>query len=140
MLPDRGKTPGFELLRGDPAGAPAFGSWLNGPCGTALTSSRILTGPALRYILYRAASIGHPARSPLIRLAVRRFEIAKCGATGCVPCAVARFQHVRSMKWMVGVDHLFAERRVPPGAIFREKIEGRWYRMYLRTGPDQAGS
>jgi len=31
------------------------------------------------------------------------------------------------MEWEVYTSHLFAERRVPPGAIFREKIEGRWY-------------
>ena len=31
--------------------------------------------------------------------------------------------------------HVSAEDRVPPGAIFREKIEGRWYRMCLRPGP-----
>ncbi len=34
------------------------------------------------------------------------------------------FQGVSSMEGVVCVAHLFAERRVPPGAIFREKIEG----------------
>ena len=85
-------------------------------------------------------SIGHPARSPLIRLTTRRFEISERGGIDCVSYIVRIFQLVSSMGWEVYAFHFFAERRVPPGAIFREKIEGRWYRMYLRRGPDQAGS
>ena len=35
---------------------------------------------------------------------------------------------------------LSAEGRVPPEAIFREKIEAAQYRMYCEAGLDQAGS
>jgi hypothetical protein len=34
-----------------------------------------------------------------------------------------------SKERVVLATHLSAEGRVPPGTIFREKIEGRWYRM-----------
>ena len=37
---------------------------------------------------------------------------------------VLRFQFVSSTARVVYVAHLSAEDRVPPGAIFREKIEG----------------
>ena len=128
------------LVPVDTVDTTAFGSWLNGPCGTSLAARRILTGPTIQYIVYWMVSIGHPARSPLIRLTTRRFEIAKCGAIDCVSYVVPIFQLVSSMERVVFTTHLFAGRRVPPGTIFREKIEGRWYRMYLRRGPDQAGS
>jgi len=53
---------------------------------------------------------------------------------------MASVQAVRSKARVVFTAHLSAEDRISPGALFREKSEGRWYRMYLRTGPDQAGS
>ena len=92
--------------------------------------------PAWLYLLHPCSR----ARSPLIRLATRRFEIAKRSAIDCVLNYVPMFQAKSSREWVVLVSHLFAERRVPPGAIFREKIESRRYRMYHRRGPDQAGS
>ena len=58
---------------------------LSGPYGTTLAARRILTGPALQYILYWAASIGHPARSPLIRRATRRFDVAQTATTHRLP-------------------------------------------------------
>ena len=112
------------MSRGDTVDGAAFGSWLNGPCGTPLAASRILTGPTIQYIVYWMVSIGHPARSPLIRLTTRRFEIAERSAIGCVSYEVPMFQTKSSREWVVFTNHLFAERRVPPGTIFREKIEG----------------
>ena len=110
---------------GDTADGTAFGSWLNGPFGTSLAARRILTGPTIQYIVYWMVSIGHPARSPLIRLTTRRFEIAERGDIDCVSNYLSMFQAKSSMEWVVYyAAHLFAERRVPPGAIFREKIEG----------------
>ena len=53
--------------------------------GTALAARWILTGPALQHILCWAASIGHPARSPLIRRATRRFDVAQTATTHQVP-------------------------------------------------------
>ena len=53
--------------------------------GTALAASWILTGPALEHILCWAASIGHPARSPLIRLPTRRFDVAQTATTHRLP-------------------------------------------------------
>ena len=76
----------------DPAGGKPFDSWLSGPCGTALADRRILTGPALPYILYGAASIGPPARSSLIRLSALRFEITEGLTTGRVPYTVPLLQ------------------------------------------------
>ena len=68
----------FCLSGEDPAGGCCLRELASGPgsrSGTALAASRILTGPASQYILYWAASIGLPARSPLIRLATRRFKV-----------------------------------------------------------------
>jgi hypothetical protein len=68
----------FQQSRADPAGGCCLGSRASGPgsgSGTTLAASRILTGPASQYILYWAASIGRPARSPLIRLATRRLKV-----------------------------------------------------------------
>jgi len=69
--------------------------------GTTLAARRILTGPALQYILYWAASIGHPrqllpallyllhpcsrARSPLIRQTTRRFDVTQTATTYQLP-------------------------------------------------------
>jgi hypothetical protein len=92
--------------------------------------------PALLYLPHPCSR----ARSSLIRLPTRRFEIAKRSTNDCVSHWVVTPQLVSSMEWVVFTSHLFAERGVPPGAIFREKIECRWYTMYLRRGPDQAGS
>ena len=78
----------------DPAGVCCLCSHASGPgsgSGTALAAGRILTGPASQYILgncsrhgstshipvvvYWSASIGLPARSPLIRPSTRRFKV-----------------------------------------------------------------
>jgi hypothetical protein len=121
----------------------------------------------------------HPcsrARSPLIRLITRRFEIARHSTNDCVSTCLE--SHSWSAQWSgcsvlpkepqatrqprlgessnqnafersrlppIGGSRearltFLAERRVPTGAIFREKIECRWYRKHLRRGPDQAGS
>jgi len=80
--------------------------------------------------LYSAASIGHPARSSLIRPTTRRFEIAERVADGWfLDTKCLTFSLRSSKERVVLAAHLSAEGRVPPGAIFREKIEGRWYTM-----------
>ena len=43
--------------------------------GTTLAASRILTGPASQNIMFWSASIGLPARLPLIRPATQRFKV-----------------------------------------------------------------
>jgi len=62
--------------------------------GTALAARRILTGPASQYILYWTASIGLPARSPLIRPPAQRFKITEGLATGRLLPATPCFQTV----------------------------------------------
>ena len=94
----------FKSGPGDPAGGCGLGSCAQRSrtaSVTALAARRILTGPALQYILYWAASIGHPrqllpawlyllrpcsrARSPLIRQATRRFDVAQTATTHRFP-------------------------------------------------------
>ena len=107
---------------------------------TTLAAHRILTGPASQNILFWAASIGPPARSPRIRLAARRCEIAKGLAIDRVLHVVPAFSVVSSMEWVICSAHLFAERRVPPGAIFRDENRGLIGQEPNQPGPDQAGS
>jgi hypothetical protein len=94
--------------------------------GTTLAASRILTGPASQYILYWSASIGHPARSPLIRPATRRFKVRTGSYT---PSRVSTVVHAVRVKSptvrVVFTAHLSAEDGVPPGALFRKKSECR---------------
>jgi len=94
----------FKSGPGDPAGGCGLGSCAQRSrtaSVTPLAASRILTGPALQYILYWAASIGHPrqllparlyllhpcsrARSPLIRQPTRHFDVAQAATTHRIP-------------------------------------------------------
>ena len=62
----------------DPVRGRCLCSLTSGPgsgSGTTLAAGRILAGPASQYILHWSASIGLPARSPLIRPATRRFNV-----------------------------------------------------------------
>ena len=92
---------------------------------TALAARRIFTGPALQHILCWAASIGHPARSPLIRQPTRRFDVAQPATTHRLPSNEGATISVRKLNSPGGVYGPFIRREKgsAPGA-FQEENRG----------------
>ena len=98
----------LNVVRGNRRVVAACAPGLSGPgrSGTALAARRILTGPALQHILCWAASIGHPARSPLIRQSTRRFDVAQPATTHRLPLNEGAMFSVWKLKRLIRVAEI----------------------------------